>query len=71
MFVECYQNRGAGLCDVNELKIQTPYPGMEKGDLIPDFISAIRDDRLPEVSFRDVFRVMDVCFAAKESAELG
>ena len=47
------------------------YPGMEKGDLIPDFIAAIREGREPEVGARDVFRVMDVCFAAREAAETG
>ena len=47
------------------------YPGMEKGDLIPDFVAAIREGREPEVGARDVFRVMDVCFAAREAAETG
>ncbi len=47
------------------------YPGMEKGDLIPDFIAAIREGREPDVGARDVFRVMDVCFAAREAAIAG
>ncbi len=47
------------------------YPGMEKGDMIPEFIAAIREDREPEVGARDVFRVMDVCFAAWESVQSG
>ena len=45
------------------------YPGMEKGDMIPDFIAAIREGREPEVGARDVFRVMDVCFAAGGSLD--
>ena len=44
---------------------------MEKGDLLPDFIAAIRDDREPDVGARDVFRVMDICFAAQESIDKG
>lgn len=55
----------------NEHVVATPYPGMEKGDLIPDFIGAIREDREPSVGARDVFRVMDICIAARESAETG
>ena len=45
----------------------TPYPGIEKGDLLPEFISAIRDGKEPKVSGVDIFRVMDVCFAIWES----
>ena len=51
----------------NEQAVTTPYPGMEKGDLLPDFISAILDNREPNVSAKDVFRVMDICFTANES----
>ena len=56
---------GAGPGD--ERSVTTPYPSIEKGDLLPDFIAAIREGREPIVSIRDVFRVMDVCFAAWES----
>ncbi|MDA1131667.1 MAG: Gfo/Idh/MocA family oxidoreductase [Proteobacteria bacterium] len=49
--------------------MDTPYPGMEKGDLIPEFVDAIRQDREPGVGARDVFRVMDICFAAYEAAQ--
>jgi len=48
----------------NEHVVSTPYPGIEKGDLLPDFIEAIRAGREPQISVRDIFRVMDVCFAA-------
>jgi predicted dehydrogenase len=54
---------------VNESPIETAYPGMKKGDLIPEFIDAIRTGHEPNVSARDVFRIMDVCFAAREAAE--
>ncbi|MCW0234935.1 MAG: Gfo/Idh/MocA family oxidoreductase [Ferrovibrio sp.] len=53
----------------NESKVVTPYPGMEKGDLIPEFVEAISNHRQPNVNHIDVFRVMDVCFAAMEAAE--
>ena len=53
----------------DEERMQAAYPAMEKGDLLPDFIQAIRHGRLPLVNHIDVFRVMDVCFAAVESIE--
>lgn len=42
---------------------------VRKGALIPDWIAAIREDREPEVSTQDVFRVMDICFACVEAVE--
>ncbi|MBH67601.1 MAG: dehydrogenase [Rhodospirillaceae bacterium] len=54
----------------NDLEIvKTPYPGIEKFDLLPNFISAIRENKEPDVSAVDIFRVMDVCFACFESLE--
>lgn len=55
----------------DERVVTTPYPGMQKGDLIPDFVAAIREGREPLVSARDVFRVMDICFATWESVQQG
>jgi len=55
--------------DTNESVIRTPYPSAEKGDLIPDFVEAIREDREPLVSVRDVFRTMDVCLACNEALD--
>lgn len=49
----------------------TPYPAIEKGDLLPDFIAAIRENREPDVTVRDVVRVMDICFSCWESVEKG
>lgn len=46
-----------------------PYPAVEKGDLLPDFIAAIREDREPNVGAKDVFRVMEICFACWESVQ--
>ena len=47
--------------------IKTPYPGMEKGDLLPEFIECIRQDRKPDINEIDIFRVMSICFAIWES----
>lgn len=55
----------------NEQVVTTPYPGMKKGDLLPEFIEAIRAGHEPNVGSRDVFRVMDICFAASEAAATG
>lgn len=53
----------------NEHVIETPYPSIEKYDLIPDFVSAIRGGQTPDINHVDVFRVMDVCLAAVESVD--
>lgn len=47
--------------------VETNYPGIDKFGLLPDFISSIRSGDEPEVSAKDVFRVMDICFACYES----
>ena len=47
--------------------VETTYPGIDKFGLLPDFISSIRNGEEPEVSAKDVFRVMDICFACYES----
>ena len=47
--------------------VETTYPGIDKFGLLPDFISSIRNSDEPEVSAKDVFRVMDICFACYES----
>ena len=48
--------------------VDTPYPAVRKGDLLRDFIAAIREGRQPRVGTLDVFRTMDVCFACYESS---
>lgn len=55
----------------NRHLVTTPYPGMGKGDLLPDFIQAIRTGTEPVIGAKDIFRVMAVCFAAWESVEKG
>ena len=47
--------------------VETNYPGIDKFGLLPDFILSIRNGDEPEVSAKDVFRVMDICFACYES----
>lgn len=51
----------------DETVMTASYPEGNKGDLIPDFIDAICGGREPMVSTRDVFRVMDICFAMMDS----
>lgn len=51
----------------DEEEMTVPYPAYEKGDLLPEFIESIRSGRQPLVTARDVFRVMDICFAAWDS----
>lgn len=53
----------------NEHPVETVYPGVEKYDLIPNFVSAVSKNELPDINYKDVFRVMDACFAAVESVE--
>ena len=44
---------------------------MKKGDMLPEFVAAIRDGGRPAVDAEDIFRVMDVCFATWEAAQTG
>ncbi|WP_281017077.1 MULTISPECIES: Gfo/Idh/MocA family oxidoreductase [unclassified Minwuia] len=47
------------------------YPGVDKGDLLHDFVDAVLHDRAPEVSADDVFRSLAVCFAIERAAHTG
>lgn len=49
----------------------TPYPGMEKGDMLPEFVDAIRRGTPPALNETDIFRVMSVCFAIWDSVQTG
>ncbi len=53
----------------DEQSVTTAYPGMEKGDMLPGLIEAIRSGGRPEVDEKDIFRVMDVCFAVREALQ--
>lgn len=59
----------SGVDPEDETTITTPYPGMEKGDMLPEFIAAIRAGRRPELNEIDIFRVMDICFAIWEAVQ--
>lgn len=45
------------------------YPGVKKGDLIPDFIQAIRENGEPCVSKRDISLTMRTCLAIEQSIQ--
>ena len=52
-------------------KIKTEYPGVKKGDLLYNFVESIVNDTEPEVSKKDVFDIMSVCFAIEKSMKEG
>ena len=51
--------------------VTEPYPGMEKGDLIRSFVGAILGEGEPEVSEREVFDTLAVCFAIDAAVASG
>jgi len=53
--------------DVPPDRIDTPYPGIEKGDLIPGFIDSIRGLARAEIEEDEVFATMEVCLAIDRS----
>ena len=55
----------------DEINFKVPYPSHKKGDLIPDFIESIRQDKEAPISDKDIFRVMDICFAIWKSTLSG
>lgn len=50
------------------LELDTEYPGTHKGDLLPSFIDAILGRGAADVTERDVFDSLAVCFAIERSA---
>lgn len=44
-------------------RLETPYPGTQKGDFLYNFIEAILGDQEPEVTRDEIFRSLAVCFA--------
>ena len=48
-------------------KIDEAYPGVQKGDLIYNFIDSILNDAVQIVTSKDVFDVMSVCFAIEKA----
>jgi predicted dehydrogenase len=54
-----------------ESTMEVPYPAVNKGDLIPEFIENIRTNTEPLIGTKDIFRVMAVCFAIGEALQNG
>tara|TARA_B100000029_G_C17494385_1_gene930298 strand:+ start:172 stop:1173 length:1002 start_codon:yes stop_codon:yes gene_type:complete len=52
-------------------KMDVPYPTHNKGDLIPNFIDSIKNNSQPNVSYLDIFRVMEICISSWEAIEKG
>jgi predicted dehydrogenase len=48
--------------------IDAPYPGVDEGVLIGDFVESILDESEPIVSSESVFQTMAVCFAIEQAA---
>ena len=55
--------------DESHEKINKPYPGIKKGDLIYNFIESIIGNKQSDVSENDVFNTMSVCFAIEKSVQ--
>ncbi|MEC9347245.1 MAG: Gfo/Idh/MocA family oxidoreductase [Pseudomonadota bacterium] len=51
--------------------ITEAYPGVDKGDLLADFVDAVLHDRDPEVTVDDCFDALAVCFAIERAAHDG
>lgn len=51
--------------------ISEPYPGVDKGDLLPAFLEAIQGRGEPGVTERDVFAAMATCLAIEASIRAG
>jgi predicted dehydrogenase len=53
--------------DVPPEQLDTAYPGIEKGDLIPGFVDAIRGTGRAEIEEDELFATMEVCLAIDRS----
>ena len=51
--------------------LDSPYPGAEKGALVPSFIEAAAGGPAPIVTADEVFTVLATCFAIDRAAESG
>jgi predicted dehydrogenase len=52
---------------VVHIPVETSYPGLTKGDLIPGFIDTIRSQAKAAIEEDEVIATMDVCFAIDRS----
>lgn len=64
-----YNSRDREVPDIR--MVDTAYPGISKGDLIPGFIDAIRGTGRAEIEEEDVFATMAVCLAIDRSLREG
>lgn len=52
-------------------KMREPYPGVHKGDLLEDFITAIGTGREPQITKTDIFDAISICLAIEQSINHG
>ena len=52
-------------------RLNDPYPGVLKGDLIPSFVTAILDDTQTDMTSNEVFDAMSVSLAVERAAATG
>jgi predicted dehydrogenase len=52
------------------MAIESPYPGVAKGDMLPAFVAAILDGTDPDVDENDVFDCMAVSIAIERAVQL-
>jgi predicted dehydrogenase len=57
----------SSICDAKLELLETAYPGIEKGDLIPGFIDSIRGTGCAEIKEDELFAAMEVCLAIDRS----
>ena len=57
--------------DVPPEKINSAYPGVDKGDLLPSFVDAILGRGRALVEEADVFAAMSACLAIDKSVRTG
>lgn len=65
---DLYRKQGS---DYRHEQIAAPYPGVEKGDLIPSFVESIRTGTPAEVTADEIFDALAACFAIDEAVETG
>ena len=57
--------------ETREEPLDAAYPGVEKGDLIPEFVASIRGEGPARVTADEVFEALAVCFAIDQAAAGG
>lgn len=52
-------------------EVRQPYPAVDKGDMLPAFVDAVRGRGAPDVTEEEVFAAMATCLAADQSIAAG